>query len=316
MGLFKKSHKIPGWLAIGLQEDGLCAVHIKRVLSSMPKVELASFYPAVDTPGAAQLEKFGKDLHADRYSCSTFLSSGQYQILSVDAPNVPPDELKAAIRWRLKDMLDFHVDDATIDVMDIPVEKNMPVRAHSMYAVAARNQIIGQRQALFAEAKIPLGVIDIPEIAQRNISVLMEPESRGLALLAFDSDGGLLTVTFAGELYLSRRIDVSLAQLLQSDAGQQEGLFGRITLEVQRSLDHFDRQFHFITLSKLVVFPAGELGSALHGYLKGNLDVPVEVLNLESVLDLSKVPELKPAENQARYFKALGAALRHEEKAL
>ena len=85
---------------------------------------------------------------------------------------------------------------------------------------------------------------------------------------------------------------------------------------MQRSLDHFDRQFHFITLSKLVVFPAGELGSALHGYLKGNLDVPVEVLNLESVLDLSKVPELKPAENQARYFKALGAALRHEEKAL
>jgi MSHA biogenesis protein MshI len=54
----------------------------------------------------------------------------------------------------------------------------------------------------------------------------------------------------------------------------------------------------------------------LQEYLSSNLYVPVETMHLDSVLDLSKVPELKSPETQQRYFLTLGAALRHEEKAL
>jgi MSHA biogenesis protein MshI len=234
----------------------------------------------------------------------------------VDAPNVPADELKTAIRWRLKDMLDFHVDDATIDVLDVPVDKDAPVRTHSMYAVAARNQVIEQRQTIFEKSKIPLQVIDIPEMAQRNISALLEQEGRGMALLSFDALGGLLTVTFAGELYLARRIDVTLQQLQQVEGEQKNACYERVTLELQRSLDHFDRQYRFIALSKLMLSPLEEVGTGLQEYLAANLYVPVEMLTLETAMDISKVPELKHLENQQRYFLTLGAALRHEETAL
>jgi MSHA biogenesis protein MshI len=182
--------------------------------------------------------------------------------------------------------------------------------------VAARNQLIQQRQAMFEEAKIPLGVIDMPEMAQRNISALLEPEGRGLALLSFESQGGLLTVTFNGELYLSRRIDVTWSQLLQTDVEQKSACYDRITLELQRSLDHFDRQYHFIALSKLVLCAMGSAGSGLQEYLAANLYIPVECLDMETVLDISKVPELAHAESQQRYFMTLGAALRHEERTL
>ena len=183
-----------------------------------------------------------------------------------------------------------------------------------MYAAAARNSLIEQRQASFGQAKIPLSVIDIPEMAQRNISALLEPAGRGLALLSFDSEGGLFTVTFSGELYLSRRIDVTLPQLMEADADQKNAYFDRITLELQRSLDHFDRQYHFVALSKLMLAPMKDIG--LQEYLAANLYLPVEVFNLESVLDISKTPELQQLEHQQRYFLTLGAALRHEEKTL
>lgn len=316
MALFTKSKKNAGWLAISFHSDGICAAHISRSPAALPTVEFALFYPTEQSTRIAQLEKLAKELHASRYHCSALLAPGEYQILVVDAPNVPPEELKTAIRWRLKDMLDIHIDDATIDVLDIPVEKNAPVRNHSMYAVAAKNQIIQERQTLFVDAKTPLSAIDIPEMAQRNISVLMEPEGRGLAMLSFDTDGGLLTVSFAGELYLARRIDVTLPQIEQADSDQKIALFERITLELQRSLDHFDRQFHFITLSKLVVSPLGEAGGGLPEYLAGNLYVPVETMNLDTVFDLAKVPDLKEIDQQRRYFQTLGAALRLEEKAL
>ncbi|HJV85655.1 MAG TPA: agglutinin biogenesis protein MshI [Noviherbaspirillum sp.] len=212
-------------------------------------------------------------------------------------------------------MLDFHVDDATIDVLDVPLDKNAPSRNHSMYAVAARNQLVSQRQTLFSDAKIPLSVIDIPEMAQRNIAALLEPEGRGLAFLSFDAEGGLLTVSYAGELYLARRIDVTPDQFAQPDAEQNAAVFDRITLELQRSLDHFDRQYHFITIAKLVLSPS-LAESGLQAYLASNLYLPVEALNLETVLDISKAAELRSPEAQQRHFLTLGAALRHEEKAL
>jgi len=235
-------------------------------------------------------------------------------MLALDAPNVPPEELKTAVRWRLKDMLDFHVDDATIDVLDIPVDQAATVRNHSMFVVAARNSVIGKRQNLFAGAKIGLSVIDIPEMAQRNISALVEPEGRGLAMLSFGEDGGLLTVTFRGELYLSRRIEVSLAQLHETDVERKNASFDKITLELQRSLDHFDRQFHFISVSKLVLAPTG--ASGLDEYLSSNLYTPVETLDLADVFDLDGAPALADPLLQQRFFLALGAALRHEETVL
>lgn len=297
-----------------LLSDGIAASCIQRQPSSMPTVLFMAFYPGRPLVAPELLEKAGKELRAASYRCTTILCGGEYQMLAVDAPNVPPEELRTAIRWRLKDMLDFHIDDATIDVLDMPPDKNAAVPAHSMFAAAARNSVIEQRQNLFAQAKIDLSVIDIPEMAQRNISALVETEGRGLAMLSFGDDGGLLTVTFNGELYLSRRIDVALAQLFEPDHDRKQASFDKITLELQRSLDHFDRQFHFINVSKLVLAPTG--ASGLDEYLSGNLYMPVESMNLADVMDLSKVPDLAEAAQQQRFFLTLGAALRHEETRL
>jgi MSHA biogenesis protein MshI len=314
MRFFKRAKKSEGWLVIAFLSDGIAAASVKCAAASKPVVEWSAFYPGPSAPTAEALEKAGKDLRAASYQCATILAGGEYQLLSVDAPNVPPEELKTAIRWRLKDMLDFHIDDATIDVADMPVDKNAAVPTHNMFAVAARNSVIEQRQNLFAAAKIPLSVIDIPEMAQRNVSALLAPEGRGLAMLSFGVDGGLLTVTFNGELYLSRRIDVALAQLLEPDHDRKHASFDKITLELQRSLDHFDRQFHFINVSKLVLAPTG--ASGLDEYLSSNLYMPVESMDLGDVLDLGKTPNLADAAQQQRFFLILGAALRHEETVL
>lgn len=314
MGFLKRSKKKDGWLTVSFHRDGICAGRVQRVRDAKAVVELSSFYPSNASLSSESLEKVSKDLKAANFLFGTMLSGGEYQMLTVDAPNVPQDELKTAVRWRLKDMLDFHVDDATIDVLDIPVDPNAPSRAHSMFAIAARNALIQARQGLFAEAKIELNVIDIPEMAQRNISALLETEGRGLAMLSFDGDGGLLTITFKGELYLSRRIDVTLPQLLEPDTDKQQACFDKITLELQRSLDHFDRQFNYVNVIKLLLAPTGAQG--LHEYLAANLYMPVEAMGLEDVFDLSKAPALLDVEQQQRFFLTLGAALRHEEVVL
>jgi MSHA biogenesis protein MshI len=313
MRFFRKAKKREGWLAIALQRDGLAAVSMQTAPDIKPQVRQAVFYPGKSA--AELLEKAGRELHAHAYRSITVLNAGEYQILSVDAPNVAPDELKTAVRWRLKDMLDFHVDDATIDVLDLPVDPNAAVRAqHSMFAIAARNSVIDARQKLFTSAKVELAVIDIPEMAQRNISALVEPPGRGVAMLSFGDEGGLLTVSYRGELYLTRRIDLGLDQLLDDDIERRNASFDRVTLELQRSLDNFERQYSFVSVAKLVLAPSPVVG--LDEYLSSNLYTPVDTLDLATLFDFERTPELSDKLLQQRFLVPLGAALRHEETVL
>lgn len=305
MGLFARTKKDDGWLATAFGRDGISAVVVERPAGGMPRVLGASFQAAARPAPAEALEKLGKELQAASRHCTTVLAGGEYQLLSLEAPAVPREELRTAVGWRLKDMLDFPLADATIDVFDIPGDPNGTQRGSSVFAVAARNSAVSARQALYAACKIGLSVIDIPEMAQRNIATLLETPGRGIAVLSFDGDGGLLTMSFNGELYQARRIDVTLAQLQSADASQH---YDRVTLELQRTFDHFERQFHFISLARLMLMTGG--GDGLHAYLAENLYMPVEQLDLATVLDLSQAPALREGPMQVRYFLALGAALR------
>jgi MSHA biogenesis protein MshI len=235
-------------------------------------------------------------------------------MLVVDAPTVPAAELKSAIRWRIKDMLDYHVDDATVDVLDIPPQGEQAARNHAMYAVAARNEVIQGRVKTFESARIPLVAIDVPEIAQRNISALHDTEGRGAALLFFNEDFGLLTITYRGELYLTRRIEIGLKQMLGAGADARAELFGRVVLELQRSFDHFERQYSFVPVARLLLGPEPE-DSGLFEHLRGNLDLPVERVDLAARLDFGSRGQ-PDAATQWQLFHLFGASLRHEAKAL
>jgi MSHA biogenesis protein MshI len=306
------SKKEPGWLVVATREHQLSFVHGSFAPSG--KSAITRFGTAEIEAKPHALEKLAKELRFDRYACATLLQPGEYQLLLVEAPAVPQAELKSAIRWRIKDMLDYHVDDAAMDVLDIPPDSDLAGRSHSMYAVAARNEIIQQRVRAFEEAHIPLSVIDIPETAQRNICALHEAEGRGAALLYLSHDSGLLTITCRSELYLARRIDIGLAQIQGRQPEARADLFARIVLELQRTFDHFERQFHYVAVSRLLLGPEPE-ETGLHDHLKANLDIPVERVDLAGHVSFNGQGEPDGA-TQWQLFHLIGAALRHEAKVL
>jgi MSHA biogenesis protein MshI len=312
MKWFGKTNKEPGWMAIALSEGELRFVHGRH--NAAGKSAIARFGGAALEAKAGAAEKLAKELRFDRYQCATLLRPGEYQMLVVEAPTVPQAELKSAIRWRIKDLLDYHVDDATVDVLDIPPETDQAGRSHSMYAVAARNEVIKERVKAFETAHIPLTAIDIPEIAQRNISALHEIEGRGAALLYFNNQFGLLTISCRGELFLSRRIEIGLAQILGAAPDARAELFGRVVLELQRSFDHFDRQYRYVPVAKLLLGPEPE-ETGLYAHLKANLDMPVERVDLLDRLSFAGQGE-PDAATQWQLFHLIGASLRHEAKAL
>lgn len=267
---------------------------------------------AVDEASSG-LQHAARDLGASHYQCATLLAPHEYQIVMVDAPNVPRDELKTAIRWRVKDLIDLHIDDVTLDILDIPVPKDGATRNHTMYAVAGRNDAIQSAINRFENADIPLTVIDIPETAQRNIAALYEEPERAVALLHFGENEGLLTINYAGELYFTRRFEFPFAQLNADDEMSRDDARGRVLLELQRSLDHFERQFRSIPVAKLLVAPE-PFATGLADYLAAESGFPVQRIDLNDVIDFDGGP--LDARLQWRLFHPIGASLRQEVKAL
>ena len=307
--LFSRT-QAPELAAVNLYRDRAEVGRISRNGSQRPVVDICAQFASAGSD-VETLQGLRRELHLERFSCATLLPARQYQVQLVDAPNVPEAEMKSAVRWRLKDFLEYPVETATVDVVAIPVDQKAAARGRSVYAVSARNQDIEARMKMFAQAKIQLRVIEIAEMAQRNLAALFEVDQRALAVLSFSEEGGLLTFTALGELYLSRRIDVSLDQLIGARAQARDPLFERIALELQRSLDHFDRQFSNVPLAKLLLAPLPEeLGLA--AYLAGNLSAPVGSVNLGDVLDFHQVPELREPAEQILRWQTLGAALRAE----
>lgn len=309
---FTRTTREPGWLAVSLQPGELSFVHGRHAQGGSATIDVcATQMFEGDFDGAQQA---AREHNLDRYQCSTLLSPGEYQVLLVEAPNVPQAELKTAIRWRIKDLLDYHVNDATIDVLAVPPNPSGSERAQSMYAVTARNDLIQACIGRFESARIPLTVIDIPETSQRNVAALFEGDERGLAMLYMGLSEGLLTINFRRELVLARRIDVGMQEIMPASGGAREELFQRVLLELQRTFDHFDRQFAYVPVAKLMLAPDPEETGLLE-YLSGNLDMPVERVRLSAAIEFGAGTGLEPRE-EWRLFHLIGAALRHETKAL
>jgi MSHA biogenesis protein MshI len=308
-----KAPSRPGWMAIELRPDHVRVAHVVRSGPQRARLALRRRFERAGTD-AEDLARLRRSLGLQHYRCTTSVDTAAYQIVALNAPMVPGHEMNTALRWGIKDSLDFPADDALIDSLTVPADGAAAGRAPMVLAVAARRDRVGARVQSFQRGKVPLKVIDVAETAQRNLAALFEQPDRGLAFLSFTERGGLLTFTRNGELYALRHIDVGAASLSdQAPAPARLQQFERIALELQRSLDNFDRMFSQIALQRVLVAPH-DGREALVAHLRENLAPPIEPAELESCIDCTDSPFEGLAE-QAEWLHPIGLALREEATA-
>lgn len=303
---FLSMRRKPGWMAILCEDGGLTLAHVVREPDGRPEVRRLDTFALAGSEVDA-LRRVRASHRLASCACTTLMGRGDYNVTQLDAPSVPPEERREALRWALREMVGYPLESACVEVLDI---FGLPAgRPPAVLVVSAAEQAVRARVAPFEAAKITLAALDIPELAQRNVAALLEDENRGLAFLHVDEAGMMLTLTFHGELIAVRRGDINTSELNGSDEDQRARVKERLALELQRSLDNFDRQYSHITISKVVLasYPrvenlAAELGEATY--------VPVREMDLAMVIDFPALPELRDVQCQAKNLLAIGAALR------
>ena len=253
------------------------------------------------------------------------LRSEQYQLLQIATPMVPPEELRSAARYQVRDMLQTHVDDVTIDVMHVGDGQHKGT-GHS-FVVAATNQVVNESLELAGALDCQVSVIDIQETAQRNLQTELTRregtlERANAVLVLDDEQQALLTISANEELFYTRRFDVPEGFLTGSwgqdvaavtpvdgftpveeyvpdygggasaysdpqggapaSSGIDDDKAQRLVVEIQRSLDVWDRTWSSLPLSGLRVF-AGARSLELAQWLTQQLGNPVRALDASSV---------------------------------
>jgi MSHA biogenesis protein MshI len=281
---------------------------VQRSADGKPAVRWATQAPWTRSDQA--LRQLRRSRQLNRHRCVALLQRQQYQCITLDAPaDVPRADWAAAVRWRLKDTVDYPVDTAAVDVLAVPEGTSYRAQAQ-LIAVAAADSQVRPLVDLANDAGMPWQAIDVTETALRNLSALVEPDGRAQALLHCQDNHATLVVTFGGELLSTRQLDLSLAWPDNSDADARTQAYDQAGLELQRTLDGIERAFGQVTLARLLVTPMPG-AQALCDHLAPLLYVPVAPLVLDEVLDLSAVPDLSadPALFN-RLLCAIGAALR------
>ena len=247
-----------------------------------------------------------------RGRCNAVLRLGEYQLLLTEAPDVPPAELRAAMRWRIRELIDFHVDDAVIDVFDAPAGGAGSAQ-RQLYVVVARAALVERLVSELQDARLDLHAIDIPELALRNVAAQLPEDGNGLAMLYFARDRGLIILTRQSELYLARSLDTGYSQLAEAGPEESERLVQSLALEVQRSVDYYDRHFMQAPVSSLVLAPLPEPVPGLVDGLHRDLGMQVRELAVDEIVEPAASVDGTVA---GQCLLAVGAALREEERRL
>lgn len=238
---------------------------------------------------------------------SAVLATSDYQLAQVPAPAVPPAEMRSAIRWTLRDIINYPVSEAVIDVFEVP-EQARHAETRTVFAVAARNEAVRRIVDLVKPRARGFSVIDIPELCLRNLAALLPQDERGVALLALGEDFAQLVVTCQGRLYLARRIALHSPDTLSLDGSAESPLQG-LVIELQRSINYYEIHYDRAPISDVFVTSGDARAEALLGPLRDQTGLETHLLDVREMFELEG--HLEP-DLRFTGLCALGAALRTE----
>lgn len=268
------------------------------------------------------------------------LEPADYQILKVDTPHVPHEELKAAARWQIKELVDVDIAQLTLDVMHVGGDVERAQR--QLFVVAARNSAIQALTEGAAGIHPEIGIVDVWETALRNLLTRQARvdglAERACAAIHIDTAHSMLIVCSGDELYYTRRIEADASLLARARGHQPEadvqdlplgfeyqpgGAFDAasaqespLVVELQRSIDVWERSWPELPLARLYVITADH-APEVAALIQRELGQRTLALDpLAAFAAQAPLPEGDAHEALAACLPLLGAALRTESRQL
>lgn len=238
--------------------------------------------------------------HLHGRSCQVILTPALYQLLLMDAPAVAEHEMAKALRWQLKGLIDYPLNDIAIDTFTVPPHGAGLARKKVFCSITLQSALINN-MTLFENCLLNVTAIGIAELAlSRLVSLEHLPSQAPSIVISFDDETCQLHVYYDGDLYLLRTLSMSKTIVHPGSSANQNML-----LEIQRSIDYCLMELKFPEPKRVFFTPSFYEASDLFIFLQAELGKEVKLLDVNSFFTS---PPIAP-EVLAKTFYAIGGAL-------
>lgn len=295
-----------GMIGVFQGEEGLALAHVVRSGDKPHLLFCTWLGEGTEEPANREplLQEEVKRRKVGRVPAVGVMDLDSYGLYQVTPPPVPDEELREAVRWQVKDLIDFPLEEAVVDVFRVTADSRRD-GAKTAYVVAARQTCVVEQVRTMRQARLRIQAIDIPELALRNLALLLPEEPRGVALLYLTPHRGVIIVSRGGRLQLARDIPFGTELLAGADNAPDDSR-ELLALDIQRSLDFYESSFRQTPVAALVLLPTARPLPDLVEALQSRLGTAVRRYDLAEAFDC----EGGLPEHAEHCLLAIGAALR------
>lgn len=226
---------------------------------------------------ARTLARVVSDLGVKGCRASVALPLGSYHLIQIERPAVDQGEVIDAARWRIKGQLDYPVEDAVVQVFEVPHSESQ--RTPLIHVVAAPSRTIRELTGLVKRAGLIPSKVTIVELAVLDLAARITEQDEAVATVFLNTRQGVIQITHGGELYLTRRVEYGLSSALPSDP-MATGIHLTLPLELRRTVDYFESHFGLGSIRRVLAAPTDEPFIKFMRDTSEFTRIPVEPLDL------------------------------------
>ena len=317
LGWFKqKTFKPKGVVGLAYSETGVALSYGVQTDGEM-RVMLCEFMHLPPAEQVGHVKAWLQRHKLNNADCHFVLGDDQYELQLLETPQVESGELREAVRWRLKDLISMPIEEAALDIFPLPDDAYRG-RMKMVYAVVANKQVISDTLEFIAKVGLTPSVINIPEMALRNIAMYIpEMEFGSVALLKMRHDSGSMLMYSHNALYLTRQIEFGYASFASQQGAftlDNEVVVDRLSLDLQRSLDYYESQLGKGVTNKIYVLPMEDEHINFEDALSNSLHAPILHFDCREFLPMQEGANPSVSE-QAFCLPVIGALLQRENHA-
>lgn len=304
----KKSHK-KNLVGIDISARGIAMANVHWDEEGGAHLKSCSFSENIPE---AEIKNHILDL-VEKYNltdkpCSIVLHAPLYQLLLVEVPDVQDNEIKDAVRWKIKDLISYPLEDAVIDTFLLPKDAYRG-RMRMAYVVSIHKEEINRIVNIVKKTGLVLKYIDVSEMALRNVLLSCGEGDASRGIVYFHEQGGIINLCKEGDLYLCRHIDMGMHGMEMGDEDPPINGYAAdgFAIELQRSLDFYEGQLGKGEVSELYVVPLHHGTDDFYSHVKDKLSAKVEEIKYQNFINCETEID---SEMQINCMNAVGAAMR------
>tara|TARA_R110000744_G_scaffold76431_10_gene151484 strand:- start:6122 stop:7021 length:900 start_codon:yes stop_codon:yes gene_type:complete len=212
--------------------------------------------------------------------CHLVLANVHSQIVQVDKPNVPVDEMNAALKWQIKDLVSIAPENMVLDYFDGPTLAG----GHEKINVVcvAKNDLI-ELVTVLTDEQVNIDSITTEEFAFASLL----PVQQDAVLLVCQQPNEEINILIVknGRLFFSRRLRGFTQIANKSEDELSMGVIDALSLEIQRSTDYFERQLKQAPIKTIEVLLPIDKEAFLARKLAENTNVEVRLFVMPVTLE-------------------------------